>query len=315
MLFSKLGIHTVPFYFLFTLISSIFFSPLHYNTQDPHYYGWDLSYYDFQGACDQIAIDNPILQLQIRTRPRQGYSTVTEVGFLLKSTGETFNIMDDGNGTFITDNQLTAASAPVTVVVTGSNTRDIQFNANNFIRINTWGGGISVQVQGQASIFYGSEGMYGSWNHGGIRFRNGTHYDTSGGYSGTRATSHELAVDWKVIFGDSLMNSPNDTCIESSACGPGEVFDCGGGGGGRDQGRNRKLQTVDDTCSEIDCSNISVQLHKEACEEDILLTGDPSWACEPSKLNPVIEVPGPNDFVPHPSDEATGQGGGGTYYY
>jgi hypothetical protein len=29
--------------------------------------------------------------------------------------------------------------------------------------------------------------------------------------------------------------------------------------------------------------------------------------------NPIIVVPGSNDFVPHPSDAATGQSGGGTY--
>lgn len=53
------------------------------------------------------------------------------------------------------------------------------------------------------------------------------------------------------------------------------------------------------------------QLVKEACEQNVALTGDSSWACKPSKVYPIIEVPGPNDFIPHPIDETTGQGRGG----
>lgn len=43
---------------------------------------------DFQGGCDQYAIDNPILQVQIRTRPRSWYSTITQLAILFKDTGE-----------------------------------------------------------------------------------------------------------------------------------------------------------------------------------------------------------------------------------
>jgi hypothetical protein len=80
-----------------------------------------------------------------------------------------------------------------------------------------------------------------------------------------------------------------------------------------DVDNNRRLTNIDTDCSETDCSNISVPLLKEACEQDIALTNDTSWACEPSKVNPIIVEPGPNDFVLHPSDAATGQSGGGTY--
>lgn len=287
------------------------------HCKDPHYYGWDLSYYDYQGACDQIAIDNPILQLQIRTRPRGWYSTVTEVGFLMKSSGETFNIREDGLGGFTTTDLLTPLSLPASMNYVSANVREITFDLNNFIRINTWYGGISVQVQGTGAFFFGSVGMFGSWNHGGIRFSNGTLYDTSGGYAETRETSFELALDWQVPLAFSLMNAPNETCTAASSCGPDEIFDCGEGGE-RPQGParvRRELQIVDPTCTEIDCSNISVELHRLACEEDLILTGDPTWACEPNKVNPVIEEPGPNDFVPHPSDSTTSQGGGGKFHY
>lgn len=56
------------------------------------------------------------------------------------------------------------------------------------------------------------------------------------------------------------------------------------------------------------------QLVKEACEQNVALTGDSSWACKPSKVYPIIEVPGPNDFIPHPIDETTGQGRGDPHF-
>jgi hypothetical protein len=161
--------------------------------------------------------------------------------------------------------------------------------------------------------------MFGSWNHGRARFRNGTIYDTSVGYAATAATSFALVQDWKVPLAESLMVSPDDTCDSSSACGPTEAFDCNDVRrmlemrDSSDVDNNRRLTNIDITCSETDCSNISVQLLKEACEQDIALTNDTSWACEPSKVNPIIVEPGPNDFVLHPSDAATGQSGGGTY--
>ena len=150
-------------------------------------------------------------------------------------------------------------------------------------------------------------------------FRNGTIYDTSGGYAATAATSFALVQDWKVPLAESLIVSPDDLCDSSSACGPTEAFDCTDVrrmlemSDSSDVDNNRRLTNIDITCSETDCSNISVQLLKEACERDIALTNDTLWACEPSKVNPIIVVPGSNDFVPHPSDAATGQSGGGTY--
>ena len=160
--------------------------------------------------------------------------------------------------------------------------------------------------------------MFGSWNHGGARFRNGTIFDTTGGFSVTAATSIALAQDWKVLLAESLMASPDDTCDPRSTCGPTEAFECTAVrrmlemSDSSDVDNNRRLTNIDITCSETDCSNISVQLLKEACERDIAFTNDTSWACEPSKVNPIIVEPGPNDFVPHSSDETTGQTGGGT---
>jgi hypothetical protein len=291
--------------------------------EDPHYYSWDLSYYDFQGGCDQIAIDNPILQLQIRTRPRSWFSTVTEVGLKFKNTLEIFNLRVDGAGTYTETNSLTALSvlsvvSPPTPSLGG--TWDINIDSDSLIRFNGWSGGMSVQVVGKGNIFSGSEGMFGSWDHGGVRFQNGNLFNTAQGWNSPGAI--KLALDWQVDIADSLMNVPSALCDASSACGPTETFLCtdvrralNEEVGDYASGKNRRLN-VDPTCTATDCNDITVDFLKEACEKDIALTGDTSFACEPSKVNPIIEIPGPNDFVPHPTDSlGDGQGGGGKFYH
>eukprot|EP00957_Ditylum_brightwellii_P164580 12530271-Ditylum_brightwellii.AAC.1 len=78
---------------------------------DPYYYAWSNEYYDFQGGCDQIAINNPVLQLQICRRPCNYYSTITEVGLLIKASGEMFHIntTDPPTSNITTDASITMA--------------------------------------------------------------------------------------------------------------------------------------------------------------------------------------------------------------
>jgi len=59
--------------------------------------------------------------------------------------------------------------------------------------------------------------MFGSWNHEGARFRNGTIFDTTGGFSVTAATSIALAQDWKVLLAESLMYSPDNTNLHQQS--------------------------------------------------------------------------------------------------
>lgn len=47
-------------------------------------------YYDFQGGCDMYAIKSDIIEVQIRTRPREFYSTITKVAVKIVKTGEVF---------------------------------------------------------------------------------------------------------------------------------------------------------------------------------------------------------------------------------
>ena len=246
---------------------------------DPHYTSWDNSFFDFQGGCDQIAIDNNILQLQIRTRPRNYYSTITEAALKFKQTGEVFRI---GVDTSITNGLTILSGVTYDNSIPNTNAHTILFNdAFSYIRFNMWYGGLSIQVFGHGSYFCGSEGMFGSWNNGGVRFPNGTAFDLSGGWAGTRTRSIELAQAWMVPFTDNLLTNPSTICDASSSCGPTDAFAC------TDTRRLRALQT--EPCETTDCNYIQNDILRGACEEDLTLSeNDLLWTCQPSYTNPVI---------------------------
>jgi hypothetical protein len=242
---------------------------------------------------------------------------VTEVGLKFKSSGEIFNLRIDGAGTYTETNSLTALSVLSVQSPTNPSsggTWDIKIDDDSFIRFNGWAGGISVQVVGKGNVFSGSEGMFGSWNHGGARFLNGTLFNTAQGWNSPGAI--DLALDWQVPSIDSLMTTPSSICDASPSCGPNETFSC------TDVRRALEVsdshdgrRRLDSSCNKTDCDHITVDFLKEACEKDIELTGDTSFACEPSKLIPLIVVPGPNEFVPHPNDPIEDADGGGGKFY
>jgi hypothetical protein len=87
---------------------------------------------------------------------------------------------------------------------------DIILNTvNSYIHFNVWYGGLSIQVYGHGFIFCESEGMFGSWNYGGVRFPNGTAFDLSGGWSGTCQRSFVLAEACMVPLSDSELYAVN----------------------------------------------------------------------------------------------------------
>lgn len=265
------------------LIFIFFIHPLFVrHKQDPHYRTWNNIWFDFQGACDQIAIDNHILQLQIRTRPRQWYSTVTEIGLLMKDTGETFHAQINLANDIVVQSGLTAASGASYSSSSGDHKVTFFDGDDSFILIRSSGTGMSVSVKGQGHVFTDSEGMFGSWNYGGVRYSNGTAFDLSGGYWDVLERSIELAESWMVNPEDSLMDSPSIICDPSPQCGGADdLFDCD-----EIENRRRKLE-VNPGCDKT-CDDISNALLRESCEKDLELTGDPTWACEDDYVKPII---------------------------
>jgi hypothetical protein len=237
---------------------------------------------------------------------------VTEVGLIFKNNGETFTLKQDAAGvdTFTVADGLTpllnVQSVVSNIPYPGSQTWTVQIDNDSFIKFTGWYHGLSVQVKGKGNIFSGSEGMFGSWDYGGVRFKNGTVFNTAQGWASPGAI--DLALDWQVPFAESLMSVPSSICDASPSCGPAPLaFAC--------TDVRRALEQVSE-CDKTDCNHINVPLLKEACENDIILTNDTSFACEPSKLDPIIEEPHPSDFIPHPNDGVDdGQGGGGKFYH
>eukprot|EP00555_Chaetoceros_dichaeta_P015451 CAMPEP_0198275756 /NCGR_PEP_ID=MMETSP1447-20131203/64942_1 /TAXON_ID=420782 /ORGANISM="Chaetoceros dichaeta, Strain CCMP1751" /LENGTH=478 /DNA_ID=CAMNT_0043970651 /DNA_START=547 /DNA_END=1983 /DNA_ORIENTATION=+ len=257
---------------------------------DPHYYTWSAPWYDFQGSCDQIAITNDILELQIQTRGTGYYSTVSQLALYMKGTGEVFKINRNND----VQNGITPASG-----ATYSNsgfvhtvTFDTPTDNVSFIKVtSSTNYGMSVQVQGQGWIFSGSEGMFGSWNNGGARFQNGTVFDLTGSYSDKKARSIELAKSWKVSAADNKMHAHSDICVASSA-----II------GGPDPGNRRLddgvIKPLIDNCNKT-CADIPdhTGVSNVFCEQDVELTNDDSWACQPVYREPIIIVPDTCQFI------------------
>ncbi len=253
---------------------------------------WSNNQYDFQGGCDQIAIDNGNLQVQIRTRPRGHYSTIVEVVALFKLSGETFvykmNHKSKGGG-YTAVNKLTSNSVS-SVTPTGGGYM-ININSKNLIRVSGGGIGITLEVRGGGGYMFDSVGMCGSWNKGYARFKNGKIFNTSGGYSGTRGSSISLAKDWQVPVASSALTNPSDICDASAQCGPGKTFACDDVGG--------QAAAIVPGCTEVNCNKVTPILFRYACEDDVALTGDTSYACKYLQENPLpIYYPKPGEFGP-----------------
>lgn len=169
---------------------------------------------------------------------------------------------------------------PASIFIDGPTYR-IDFGTNSgsymLIHVNMWG--ISLQAEGCDLFFAGSVGMCGSWDSGGLRFKNGTSFDISGGYDDVASRSHELADSWKIPIGDNLMFDPSEMCDASSLCGPLEEFEC--------EDFRRHLVAVLPACPQT-CEDISILQFREQCLKDVELTGDISWACTPNYLNPIL---------------------------
>lgn len=150
---------------------------------------------------------------------------------------------------------------------------------------------INIQVKGKRKTFKYSEGMMGSYSYGGVRFPDGSPFDTSGGYAGTIHRSLPLARAWKVKPSQSELTNPSTRCEYSGvrrARSLGEIFEIES-----DNTTSTIMTTTDNkptTCTRS-CDDITNPPLKEACEADLDLTKDSSWACQDTYVAPIIEQP------------------------
>lgn len=254
---------------------------------DPHYRTWDNSFYDFQGGCDQYAIKNDIIEVQIATRPRNFYSTITQITVIMKVSNEMFKIATGSPA-------VNTITTDATYSVSGNQHRIDFFGVPSFIQIYDYSNGLSLQVQGHGTIFSGSDGMCGNWDLGGVNYEDGTPYSTAGGWAATALTSFPLALSWNIPPPDNELlapafdgsSPPNPICDASSTCCAGCAFDCTS---------VRKLQGKEPVCKKK-CKTIEDRAFRDACKLDVENTGDPSWACQESYLKPVLKPVTPCDF-------------------
>jgi len=249
---------------------------------DPHFNIFDEPiWYDFQGGCDMIAIDNPVLQVQIRTRPRGTYSTITQVAVEIKATGEVLKMKVDGT----VDNTIGNSGVGLATYSAFGEFHTIALGneaEKSYIRIYQRSYGITMVANGCTFYFAGSEGMCGSWDDGGVNLSDGTPIDLSGdqGDDDKKARAFALAQSWMIDPAESHLWDPSTICDPTANCGPtggGEgVFPC-------NAVRNRRLQ-VNPGCT-LTCADINIEQYREQCELDVLSTGDPSWACADAYIN------------------------------
>jgi len=267
---------------------------------DPNYITWSNHYYAFHGTCDQIAIDNDNIQVQIRTKrnmsaltPGGAFSALSEVGVYFKATGETFNYYYDARtNRYITLNKLSTASVKSVVhnkiIINDTNT--ISFSGH-------YSRGVTLEVLGSGGYMFGSVGMCGSWNNGHARFSNGDIFDTSGGFGqGTYRKSFALAEDWIVSTIPGLMSMnpgrKTDLLTFNSLTLYDQCFD--------PYYSSRRLRARPSTpkepihagCQETNCDKIESVLFRKACEADIAITADTSWACADMSVDhePILEA-------------------------
>eukprot|EP00546_Thalassionema_frauenfeldii_P009260 CAMPEP_0178923728 /NCGR_PEP_ID=MMETSP0786-20121207/16913_1 /TAXON_ID=186022 /ORGANISM="Thalassionema frauenfeldii, Strain CCMP 1798" /LENGTH=299 /DNA_ID=CAMNT_0020598321 /DNA_START=538 /DNA_END=1437 /DNA_ORIENTATION=- len=219
----------------------------------------------------------------------------------MKSTGQMMRVgatVPDSN------NIDTTSNAQVTSFTNGGYELNFLDSPASFIRVIKMFGrnDIILQVRGDGTIFCNSEGMLGSFNYGGVRFRNGALYDTTGGWPATRLTSIALARDWQVPLEENLLTNPSDICDASSNCGPGEAFECTSSRRLDDETHlpndERELQSpvCDKTCDDIGILD-PTGIMQSACEEDLLLLdGNNIFTCQPAYVEPTIIAANPDDF-------------------
>ena len=249
----------------------------------------------FDGVCDAIAIDNPLLQLQLRTRPGRNdnkWSGVVQVAALWKETNNILFRFREGGGFDRIEIDSTNVHGDVVTYTKEKNNdyprgnfqvHTFQFagtSGANFIRVEEIPLGLyNIQVLGFGSTFSRSAGLIGSWDRWDKRPRILLREENKL-YDGFNAV--KVAKSWRVRIedGESLLASPSDVCEETFDCGIGKDIPCvedlvGFRGDSRGDSRTIEVEECNKTCDDISNPHM-----RQLCQENVRKTGYTFWACQ-----------------------------------
>jgi len=284
-------------------------------TGDPHYKTWDSTFFDFQGNCDQILIDNDILQLQVRTRPSSSFSIISQVALKLKNPDRTVFQFQRGedldmNPLIFFDGfkkidyekiyeEVFYAQYNNTYFRSDFATHAFRFKnegKDEYIKVTeTWHGGFGVNVKGGVNMYSGSEGMCGNWN-GGMKNREDSETITV-----TDSTSINAARSWQVRVKESILIEPSTYCeAYTKPCDhesfPDATFNCYDESRRmlqNNQGNSTVTPMSDLKCADLSCAAIPDPTMRAFCQSDVRISGDPRWACQIDYLLSDVVIPDP----------------------
>jgi len=284
-------------------------------TGDPNYKMWNNEYFSFQGNCDQILIDNNYLQLQVRTRPSDNFSLISQVALKLKNPDRTIFRFNRGNKPVITrydapefeyetKNEEFFYAQNRGIYRSPFPTHTFTFNEgerDQYIKVTeTWHGGFGVNVQGHKDLFGGSKGMCGNWNAGGMTKRG----KNDGVITVTTTTAINAVRSWQVRVEQSSLDEPSTYCEDfTEHCNdesfPDASFNCYDEGLRmlQDNQENSTVTPMSDLeCGDLSCAAITDPTMRGFCQSDVRVSGDPRWACQIDYLISDVVIPDPCEF-------------------
>ena len=246
----------------------------------------------FQGICDLVTIDNPYLQMQLRTRPGRStpaWSGVTQVALLWKPTNtilfrfvKNHRMDSPGINNLLNYADVVEYTKFENSLMPGRFIHKFQFkmaSTDNFIRVEELPYGLhNIDVLGFGATFGGSSGFIGDWKRWSqtprIVFRDNTLPENIDAIA--------LAKSWSVRTDESFLYLPSDLCTSEANCGPGEEIECV-----EDDGFDMSQRLSENSCA-LGCDGIEDTLMRTFCKEDVRLTGLQEIACSNSYRDPVV---------------------------